>query len=184
MVTLSAYTVVAHLFLGLYLLAFGLLAFQSFHKLTQSLGALRKRPILAAQIWENWPIVTVQLPIFNERYVATRVIEACAKLDYPKDRFEIQVLDDSNDLTVQLIDESVQKCKSWGVDISIHRRNDRAGFKAGSLEAAIPKAKGEFVFMLDADFVPEPEVLKRLLSYFDDPKLALVSSALGTSKSN
>lgn len=172
----SAYSVAAHLFLGVYLAAFGLLAFQSFHKLTQTLSALRKHPPLSTQVWDVWPMVTIQLPIFNERFVAARVIEACANFDYPKDRLEIQVLDDSNDETVQLIDAAVEKWLALGIDVSIHRRSDRSGFKAGSLEAATPSAKGEFLLLFDADFVPEPDVLKRLLSHFDDPKVALVQA--------
>jgi cellulose synthase/poly-beta-1,6-N-acetylglucosamine synthase-like glycosyltransferase len=172
----SAYVIAAHLFLGTYLLAFGLLAFQSFHKFTQTLGALRKPQPQSSKTWHDWPLVTVQLPIFNERFVAARVIQACAQLDYPKDRLEIQVLDDSNDETLQIIDIAVEACKKRGIDISLHRRSNRAGFKAGSLELATPTAKGEFLLLFDADFVPEPNVLKRLLAYFDEPDVALVQA--------
>ncbi len=173
---ISAYMVAAQIFLILYWLAFGLLAFQSFHKLTQTLSALGRQRTLSTKIWADWPTVTVQLPIYNERFVAARVIEACAKLDYPRNKYEIQVLDDSDDETVQLIDEAVAKCSAMGLDISVHRRSNRSGFKAGSLEAATPSAKGEFLLLFDADFVPEVDVLKRLLSHFDNPKVALVQA--------
>ncbi|MEM7324928.1 MAG: glycosyltransferase, partial [Actinomycetota bacterium] len=100
------------------------------------------------------PSVTVQLPIFNELYVAERIIGAAAALQYPADRLQIQVLDDSTDETAQLIAETVQRLAADGIDIVHQHRTDRSGYKAGALAAGMATATGEFVAVFDADFVP------------------------------
>jgi len=102
----------------------------------------------------NLPRVTVQLPIFNERYVAERLLKACAALDYPRDLLEIQALDDSTDDTVDLVAATVERLRADGVNVVHIHRADRAGFKAGALANGLATAKGEFIAIFDADFVP------------------------------
>lgn len=130
----------------------------------------RKKVDLPASL----PIVTIQLPLYNEKYVARRLIDAMCRIDYPKDRLEIQVLDDSDDNTVDLIKSIVDDYKFKGFDIvHIHRAN-RSGYKAGALKAGLKSAKGEFVAIFDADFIPPAHFLKHLIKYFNDPKMGFV----------
>ncbi len=124
---------------------------------------------------DNLPVVTVQLPIYNEKYVAARLIDAVCLLDYPKDKLEIQILDDSDDETFELIKLMVNQLKLGGVNIHhIHRSSGRPGYKVGALKAGMKYAKGEFIAIFDADFVPAPCFLKKTIGYFVDPKIGLV----------
>ena len=125
------------------------------------------------------PKVTVQLPIFNELYVAERVISAAAALEYPADRLQIQVLDDSTDETKQLVADAVARLASSGVDVVHIHRPERTGYKAGALAAGLDSATGEFVAIFDADFVPEPDFLLRTIGEFDDPNIAFVQGRWG-----
>lgn len=120
--------------------------------------------------------VTVQLPIYNEFYVAERLIEAVANLNYPKEHYEIQVLDDSTDETVKVIAEKVNELKSKGFHIYHIQRKKRTGFKAGALEYGLKTAKGEFIAIFDADFIPQADFLARTLSYFQDDRMAVVQT--------
>ena len=120
------------------------------------------------------PKVTVQLAIFNEYNVIERLISAVAQLDYPKDKLEIQVLDDSTDHTRDLVDSIVARYRQLGFDIYSLHRIDRRGYKAGALEEGLKVVKGEFVAMFDADFVPNPNFLKHAIPYFKDPKIAFI----------
>jgi cellulose synthase/poly-beta-1,6-N-acetylglucosamine synthase-like glycosyltransferase len=122
------------------------------------------------------PAVTVQLPLFNERYVAARLIDACAGLDYPADRLEIQVLDDSTDDTVDVVAARVAHWRQRGIDVRHVRRQDRRGFKAGALAAGLETAAGEFVAVFDADFIPAPDFLRRTVPAFADPTVGLVQA--------
>ena len=115
------------------------------------------------------PIITVQLPLFNEMYVVERLVEAITKFDYPHDRLQIQVLDDSTDETVKLAEATVEKYRQLGFDIEYVHRSDRTGFKAGALENGMKTAKGELLAIFDADFVPNPDCLRKLVDYFTDP---------------
>ena len=125
------------------------------------------------------PFVTVQLPIYNEWYVAERLIESAAALDYPRELLEIQVLDDSTDDTVLLVAAKVKELQSRGVDvIHIHRKN-REGFKAGALANGLESSKGEFLAIFDADFLPKPDFLKKVLPHFDHEKIAFVQARWG-----
>ena len=121
-------------------------------------------------------MVTVQLPVYNERYVVERLIEATAALDYPKDRMEIQVLDDSTDDTVDRIAESVQRFQSDGYTIHHVRRPHRQGYKAGALAFGLETALGEYVAIFDADFVPKPDFLMQCIPLFADENIGLVQS--------
>jgi cellulose synthase/poly-beta-1,6-N-acetylglucosamine synthase-like glycosyltransferase len=125
----------------------------------------------------DWPMVTVQLPIYNERYVIERLIEAVAKFDYPADRFEIQVLDDSTDDTVEIVQAKIAALKAT-CPVAIHhiRRPERKGFKAGALHYGLQLAKGEFIAIFDADFVPTPDFLRRTVVHFHNPEIGVVQT--------
>jgi cellulose synthase/poly-beta-1,6-N-acetylglucosamine synthase-like glycosyltransferase len=127
----------------------------------------------------EWPVVTVQLPIFNEMYVVDRLIDTVCALDYPKDRLQIQVLDDSTDETRDIAELAVRRQAARGFDIQYLHRQNRVGFKAGALDEGLKVARGEFVAIFDADFVPTADFLKRTVPYFVDPKVALVQARWG-----
>ncbi|HEY8186773.1 MAG TPA: glycosyltransferase, partial [Pyrinomonadaceae bacterium] len=118
---------------------------------------------------EDLPPITVQLPLFNEMYVVQRLVKAVAEIDYPREKLQIQILDDSTDETVKLAVETVEKYKALGFDIEYVHRSDRTGFKAGALENGMKSAKGELLAIFDADFVPKPDCLRKLVDYFTDP---------------
>lgn len=128
---------------------------------------------------DEWPPVTVQLPIYNELYVAERLIEAAVKLDYPSQLLEIQVLDDSTDETVQLTRAAVEHWRSRGVNIIQLHRASRPGFKAGALAAGMERARGEFLAIFDADFLPPPDFLKQTMPYFQSPDIAFIQTRWG-----
>ena len=117
----------------------------------------------------NWPRVSVQLPIFNERYVIERLTEAVARFDYPKELLDVQVLDDSTDETQEVARACVERHAAQGMPITYIHRSNREGYKAGALENGLKTAKGEFVAIFDADFIPEPDFLRRTIPYFLDP---------------
>jgi cellulose synthase/poly-beta-1,6-N-acetylglucosamine synthase-like glycosyltransferase len=127
----------------------------------------------------EWPRVTVQLPLFNERRVVERLIEAVAALDYPGDRLEIQVLDDSTDETLDWARAAAARHAARGIDIRVIHRDRRTGFKAGALAAGLRSARGELVAVFDADFVPPPEFLRRLVPHFSDPDVGMVQARWG-----
>ena len=127
----------------------------------------------------EWPVVTVQLPVYNEMYVVDRLIDAVCALDYPKEKLEIQVLDDSIDETSDIAELAVRRQAARGFDIKYLHRTDRTGFKAGALDAALKVARGGFIAIFDADFVPPPDFLVRTIPYFENPRLALVQARWG-----
>lgn len=129
-------------------------------------------------------MVTIQLPLYNEKYVSSRLIDAVCNMDYPKDRLEIQVLDDSEDDSREAVLASVQKKRLKGFNIHHISRQDRSGFKAGALRMGMQYAKGEFIAIFDADFVPPPEFLKKSLRYFSDSRVGLVQSRWGHMNEN
>lgn len=120
------------------------------------------------------PMVTVQLPLFNEMYVVERLIKSISELDYPHDRLEIQVLDDSTDETVEIAARAVAHYQALGFDIKHLHRKDRTGFKAGALEAGIKVAKGDLVAVFDADFLPRPDCIRKMINYFTDDLIGMV----------
>ena len=137
----------------------------------------KRQPLMLPEVKEDeWPMVTVQLPIYNELYVVERLIEAVAAFDYPKDRFEIQVLDDSNDETVEIVAKKVAAVKENGIQIEHVRRPERVGFKAGALQYGLGNAKGEFVAIFDADFVPYPDFLRKTIPHFTDDGIGVVQA--------
>lgn len=125
---------------------------------------------------EEFPFVTVQLPIFNELYVIERLIDAVAAFDYPRDRYEIHILDDSNDETVEVVRRKVMEYQSQGFNIEQIRRVDRSGFKAGALQAGMAVARGEFIAIFDADFLPRPDFLLRTLPHFQNDEVGVVQT--------
>jgi len=125
------------------------------------------------------PTVTIQLPIYNEKYVAERLVNAVCALDYPKDKLSIQVIDDSDDDTCDILEKLVSDYKKKGFDILHVRRGDRKGYKAGALRYAMKFAKGDFVAIFDADFIPPTWFLKKALSYFCKPEIGLVQCRWG-----
>ena len=123
------------------------------------------------------PFVTVQLPVFNEFYVVNRLIDATCSLEYPREKLEIQVLDDSTDETGALVEETVRQYQAMGFDIKRIHRADRQGYKAGALRNGLETARGEFIAIFDADFVPRKEFLQKTIPYFfQDPKIGLVQT--------
>jgi len=126
------------------------------------------------------PPVTVQLPIFNEMYVADRLINAVCEMDYPRDLLEIQVLDDSTDETTVIAELAVRRHASRGFNISYLHRVDRTGYKAGALEAGLKESTAPFIAIFDADFVPPKDFLRRTLPHFEvDPKVGMVQARWG-----
>jgi cellulose synthase/poly-beta-1,6-N-acetylglucosamine synthase-like glycosyltransferase len=125
------------------------------------------------------PTVTIQLPLYNEMYVVDRLVDAVCRIDYPRDRLEIQVLDDSTDETRQIAELAVRRHAAHGVDIKYIHRSNRAGFKAGALDEGLKVARGQYVAIFDADFIPKPEFLMRTVHYFSDPKVAMVQARWG-----
>ena len=134
-----------------------------------------KAPMPMGQ-FEQLPMVTVQLPMYNEQFVAKRIIERTCEIDYPRDKFQIQVLDDSTDETVDIALAAVAAAKAQGFDIEYVHREDRTGYKAGALENGLKTAKGEFITIFDADFIPEKDILLRSIQYFTDPKICVVQT--------
>lgn len=120
------------------------------------------------------PRVTVQLPVFNELYVVERLITKVAQLDYPKDKLEIQVLDDSTDESFDVAAKVIRSLQETGLDIQHIKREEREGFKAGALQYGMDRCKGEFIVIFDADFLPEEDFIYRTLPYFEDEKLGMV----------
>jgi cellulose synthase/poly-beta-1,6-N-acetylglucosamine synthase-like glycosyltransferase len=154
----------------------------------RTVGLARARRIRAAHESrvrdEELPAVTVQLPLYNERYVAGRLIHAVSRFDYPRDKLEIQVLDDSTDDTVEIVAELVRHFRREGLDIVRLRRKRREGYKAGALRDGLRAAGGELVAIFDADFVPAPDFLRRTVPYFGDLDVGLVQARWGHTNRN
>ena len=125
------------------------------------------------------PVVTVQLPLFNEIYVVERLLKSVSELDYPRDRLQIQVLDDSTDETREIAASCVRRLGERGFDVDLIHRSDRTGFKAGALEVGLRTARGDFVCILDADFVPQPQLLKSTVHFFTNPKIGMIQTRWG-----
>jgi len=178
----------AHLLAKLILIIYGLsltlILFYSILQLSLAIKykaskAEKKKPLLKFNP-EKAPFVTIQLPMYNEYYVAERVIEQVAQMDYPKDKFEIQVLDDSTDETVDVIAKKVDEVRAkYGIDIKHIHRTNRVGYKAGALDDALPDAKGEFIAIFDVDFLPDVDFLQKTIPQFQDDKVGVVQTRWG-----
>jgi len=126
--------------------------------------------------FSDLPRITVQLPIFNEQFVIDRLVDAVCKMEYPREKLDIQVLDDSTDETVEVANAVVQRYAALGHPISYHHRANRYGFKAGALQEGMKTAKGEFIAIFDADFVPSEDWLIRVVHHFADPEIGMVQT--------
>ncbi|MCP4053280.1 MAG: glycosyltransferase, partial [Mesoflavibacter sp.] len=143
------------------------------------LAAQRKKdkcPKLDLNNPEEVPYVTIQLPVFNELYVMDRLLDNISLIDYPKDKLEIQVLDDSTDETVITTKAHVDKLAATGLDIKHITRTNRQGFKAGALKEGLEIAKGEFIAIFDADFLPDQDWLQKTIPYFKNDKIGVVQT--------
>jgi cellulose synthase/poly-beta-1,6-N-acetylglucosamine synthase-like glycosyltransferase len=163
--------VMAKIILGIYTACLFLIFYYSCVQMSLAVAYVRNRKKRKAEQIPTYneattPKVTVQLPMFNEMYVAERIIETVAEFDYPRDRFQIQVLDDSTDETKDIIAAKVAEVSARGINIQHIHRVDRTGYKAGALDAAMDRVEGEFIAIFDADFVPDKDFLKRTMPYF------------------
>lgn len=129
--------------------------------------------------FDDLPVVTIQLPLFNEMYVVDRLVDAVAAIDYPREKLEIQVLDDSTDETCAIAENAVRRHAADGIDIKYIHRTDRSGYKAGALDAAMKVARGNFIAIFDADFIPRPDFLRATVHHFTDDKVAMVQTRWG-----
>jgi|SRR5436190_134691 len=169
------------LILVLYFFVLSILAIYGWHRYylvhlyTKNRGKVPLPPPPLAML----PRVTIQLPIYNEMYVADRLIDAVCEIDYPRDLLEIQVLDDSTDETTEIAELAVRRHAARGFDISYLHRVDRRGFKAGALEAGLKVAKANFIAIFDADFVPSKDFLRQTLPHFTDAKVGMVQARWG-----
>ena len=136
----------------------------------------KNRTTEPAQRFPDLPRITVQLPIFNEQYVIERLLESVCKLEYPRAKLDIQVLDDSTDETVEVARNLVERYAALGNPVSYHHRTNRSGYKAGALAEGLKTAKGEFVAIFDADFTPPEDFLLRVVHHFVDPKIGMVQT--------
>src|SRR6202045_4585596 len=139
----------------------------------------RKRKAEPVGQFAQLPRVTMQLPIFNEIYVVERLLRSVSELDYPRELLQIQVLDDSTDDTRELTSACAQELRERGFDVELIHRVDRTGFKAGALAVGLESARGDFVCILDADFVPKPDLLKHTIDFFSDPKIGMIQTRWG-----
>jgi cellulose synthase/poly-beta-1,6-N-acetylglucosamine synthase-like glycosyltransferase len=130
-------------------------------------------------LWSDAPFVTVQLPLYNERFVAARLLDAAAAIEWPGDRLEIQVLDDSTDDTSLIVDERAAFWSQKDIHMEVIRRSRRQGYKAGALRHGMEVAKGEFIAVFDADFIPSPDFLKRIMPCFADEKIGMAQAKWG-----
>lgn len=133
-----------------------------------------KQPNL--ELPEELPVVTIQLPLYNELYVVERLIKSVCEIEYPKEKFEVQVLDDSTDESIELTKSLVRQYQEKGFDIKYIHRTNRQGFKAGALKAGLEVARGEFIAIFDADFVPKPEFLVKTVPHFTNPGVGMVQT--------
>jgi len=168
----AIYTLYAICVLILFVYSLGLLHllthfFRNKTRLTQKVV-----PLTETQL----PFITIQLPVYNELYVIERLLQAVAKQDYPKHKFLIQVLDDSTDETTHIIQQKIQSLEKEGVTFQYLHRTNRQGFKAGALAAAMDKVKGDFIAIFDADFVPRPDFLRKMIAHFTEEKVGMVQT--------
>ncbi|MGB9674242.1 MAG: glycosyltransferase [Anaerolineales bacterium] len=147
--------------------------------ITVFLYLLRRNSPLHAEPEKELPYVTIQLPVFNERYTVERLLKAIVNLDYPQKLLQVQVLDDSTDDTTTLLKRIVQQYQDAGYPIELLHRRDRKGFKAGALAEGLKYAKGELIAIFDADFIPPRDWLKRTVIYFQNPKIACIQTRWG-----
>ena len=167
--------------LGLYFLTLVILAVFGLHRYIMVFLYYkhRDRRAVPAPLPDRLPRVTVQLPLYNEMYVVDRLLDSVCRIRYPQELLEIQVLDDSTDETMAIVQAAVERYRAQGFDIHYLHRDDRHGYKAGALDEGLKVAKGEFVLIFDADFVAPPDILEKTLGHFDDPGVGMVQVRWG-----
>ena len=166
-------------FVAMYLALMVLLSSIALHRLALALAAYRRRLAPPPPEPGEWPTVLVQVPLYNERYVAERVIDAVCGLEYPRERLSIQILDDSTDGTSAIVAAAVARWARGGLDIAHVRRGNREAFKAGALAAGLKQSTAELVAVFDADFAPPADMLMRLVPEFQDAKVGMVQARWG-----
>lgn len=164
---------------AVYYTALTLLVLYGSQRLRLAVLLLRRGAEEPVPLPDALPIVTVQLPMYNERHVAERLVRAAAQIDYPVDLLQIQVLDDSTDETCRIVDRVADELRAKGHWVEVVRRTDREGFKAGALEVGLGTAEGELIAVFDADFVPESGFLRALIGHFSDPAVGMVQARWG-----
>lgn len=168
-------------FMYVYFAVLGILCLYGFHRYLMVYLYYRhaRRAPRITKTFDDLPRVTVQLPIFNELYVTERLIDASCGIVYPRDRLEIQVLDDSTDETREVARRKVEEWRARGVSVEYIHRADRTGYKAGALNHGLKTARGEFVAIFDADFVPPPDFLARTIHFFTDGSVGCLQTRWG-----
>lgn len=161
------------------------LALYGFHNLATIILFILSKPkgkqkhLVGPPEIKEWPRVTIQLPIFNEKYTLERLLRSVTRLEYPAGRLQIQVLDDSTDDTAHLAHRLVEQYKSAGININWIHRDNRQGYKAGALDEGLRSASGELIGIFDADFLPKPDWLMKTVPYFQDQKLGCLQTRWG-----
>ncbi|PIF01034.1 MAG: glycosyl transferase family 2 [Maribacter sp.] len=177
--------IISYIIIALYSIALLLIFFYSLAQLNLLINYLNyKRQNRTAPKYnlldpKEIPFVTIQLPVYNEQYVMERLLENIARIEYPKNKLEIQVLDDSTDSSVNITSEQIKELQESGLDIQHIRRENRQGFKAGALKEGLEIAKGDFIAIFDADFLPDPDWLKKTVVYFKDKEIGVVQTRWG-----
>ena len=177
--------IISYIIIAIYSIALLLIFFYSLAQLNLLVNYLsHKRQNQSAPKYtlldpKEIPFVTIQLPVYNEEYVMERLLENIAKIEYPKSKLEIQVLDDSTDDSVNITSERIKELQDSGLDIQHIRRENRQGFKAGALKEGLEIAKGDFIAIFDADFLPDPDWLKKTVIYFKDEEIGVVQTRWG-----
>lgn len=174
----------AHAILVLYGLCLLLIFFYSVIQLSLAVAYVRNKKQQQSRVTPSFdlaaaPYVTLQLPMYNEMYVAERIIDTVADMDYPRDKFQIQVLDDSTDETKDIIANKCAEVAARGINIQHIHRTDRTGYKAGALDCAMDQVEGEFIAIFDADFVPSKDFLLRTIPYFQSENVGVVQTRWG-----
>ena len=175
----------SYMIIIIYSIALLMIFLYSLSQLHLLFGYLRARKAKASAIIFNLPAesssryVTIQLPVYNEKYVMERLLRCIAAINYPKSKLEIQVLDDSTDDSVSDTAKLINELQQTGLDIQHIRRTRRVNFKAGALKDGLQTAKGEFIAIFDADFMPQPDWLNKTVGYFNDPEIGVVQTRWG-----
>ncbi len=177
--------VIATIIIIIYTLALLLIFFYALAQLNLLFNYIKQKketkhqPKPDLSVFKELPLVTIQLPVYNEMYVMERLLNNIAQIDYPKDKLEIQVLDDSTDESLESTKKQIEELQKSGLDIQHITRKDRKNFKAGALKEGLTTAKGEFIAIFDADFLPQKDWLKLTLPYFIDEKIGVVQTRWG-----
>ena len=168
----------SRLLVSVYLLAMGILTVYGIHRYVQIYlyHRYRRNIPVAAERFSELPTVTVQLPMYNEMFVAERVIEAACQIEWPREKLQIQVLDDSTDKSADIAKVCCDRMRRLGHNVQYIHRSNRGGYKAGALANGLLEASGEFVVIFDADFVPTRDMLSRSIDFFTDPNVGCVQT--------